>query len=167
MPKKFSLYWYIFYQSVFLRNLRLPWKQSLPWINCIEYTFFYHSGFLSNLRLPWKQCLPWHFSRQGGRPPRPPPRTPMTPLDQVIKKSCDTFQEKWKQAGWAPQIHNQYLQSQVLVSPWSHFSIHCSLYYYEAPEEAQNQSQCSWSGDGSASIQAGHKTQKRISLSPI
>jgi len=34
---------------------------------------FYHSGFLSNLRLPWKQSLPWNFSRQGGRrPPRPP-----------------------------------------------------------------------------------------------
>jgi len=33
------------------------------------------------------------------------------PLDQVFKKSCDTFQQKWKQAGRAPQIHNQYLKS--------------------------------------------------------
>ena len=49
------------------------------------------------------------------------------PLDQVIKKSCDTFKQKWKQAGWAPQLHNQYLQNQALVSPWSHFSIHCIL----------------------------------------
>jgi len=32
------------------------------------------------------------------------------PLDQVIKKSCDIFQQKWKQAGGAPQIHNQYIQ---------------------------------------------------------
>jgi len=49
------------------------------------------------------------------------------PLDQVIQKSCDTSQQKWKQADWAPQIHNQYLQSQALVSLWSHFSIHCIL----------------------------------------
>ena len=48
------------------------------------------------------------------------------PVDQVIK-SVDTFQEKWKHAGWAPQIHNQYLKSQALVTPWSHFSIHCIL----------------------------------------
>jgi len=51
----------------------------------------------------------------------------ISPLDQVIKKSCDTVQQKWKKAGWAPQIHNQYLQSQAVVSPWSHFSIHCIL----------------------------------------
>jgi len=51
----------------------------------------------------------------------------LIPLDQVIKKNCDTFQQKWKQAGWAPQIHNQYLQSQALVSPWNQFSIICIL----------------------------------------
>jgi len=28
---EFSLYWNIFYYSGFLSNLRLPWKQSLPW----------------------------------------------------------------------------------------------------------------------------------------
>ena len=66
-------------------NLRLPWKQSFPWIHCIEYIFlsfrifqqlalalknrvalkmftalkyFYYSGFLSNLRLLCKQTLP-------------------------------------------------------------------------------------------------------------
>jgi len=40
--------------------------------------FFYHSGILSNLRLPWKQSLPWTFSSPGSdRPPRPPQRTPM------------------------------------------------------------------------------------------
>ena len=44
----------------------LPWNFSLYWI-CI----FYHSGFLRNLRLPWKQSLPWNFSSAGGgRPPR-------------------------------------------------------------------------------------------------
>jgi len=46
---------------------------------------------------------------------------------QVTKKSCDPFQQKWKQEGWAPQIHNQYLQSQALVSPWSNLFFN-SLY---------------------------------------
>ena len=87
------------------------------------------------------------------------------PLDQVIKKSCETFQQKWKQAGWGPQIHNQYLQNQALVSPWSHFQF--IVYYYEAPEEAESHTRCCWSGDGSTSIQPGQKTQRRISLSPI
>ena len=49
------------------------------------------------------------------------------PLDQVIKTSCDTVQQKWKQTSWASHIHNQYFQSQALVSLWSHFSIHCIL----------------------------------------
>jgi len=31
------------------------------------------------------------------------------------------------EASGASQIHNQYLQSQALVSPWSHCSIHCIL----------------------------------------
>jgi len=31
------------------------------------------SGFLRNLRLPWKQSLPWKFSSPGGRPPPRPP----------------------------------------------------------------------------------------------
>jgi len=30
---------------------------------------FYYSGFLSNLRLPWKQSLPWTFSSPGGAAP--------------------------------------------------------------------------------------------------
>ena len=37
---------------------------SLYWIQIVC-----HSGFLSNLRLPWKQGLPWNFSSRG-RPPR-------------------------------------------------------------------------------------------------
>jgi len=81
------------------------------------------------------------------------------PLDQVIKKSCDTVQRKWKKEGWAPQIHNQYLQSQPLVSPWNNFSIDCIL--LRSPEEAQSYSQCCWSGDGSTSIQPGQKTQRK------
>jgi len=42
-------------------------------------------------------------------------------LDHVTKKSCDTVQQKWKQVGWVPQIHNHNFLSQALVSPWSHF----------------------------------------------
>jgi len=34
------------------------------------------------------------------------------------------------------------------------------VYYYEGPEEAENHPQCCWSGDGSASIQPGQKTQE-------
>jgi len=73
---------YIFYHSRFFSNLRLPLKQSLPWIHRIACVFFiiqdfwatctcpekhelpgyfstvlkyfYHSGFFSNLGLPWK-----------------------------------------------------------------------------------------------------------------
>ena len=55
------------------------------------------------------------------------------PLDQVIKKSGDTVQQKWKQLGWASQIHNQYLQSQAVVSPWSHFQF--NVYYYKTPKK--------------------------------
>jgi len=58
------------------------------------------------------------------------------PLDQVIEKCCDTVQQKWKQVDWSPHIHNQYFQSQALVSPWSHFQF--IAYYYEATEEAQS-----------------------------
>jgi len=43
------------------------------------------------------------------------------PLDQAVKKSCDTVQQKWEQVGWAPQIRNQCLQTQALVSPMKSF----------------------------------------------
>ena len=32
---------------------------------------FYYSGFLSNLRLPWKQSMPWNFSSPGEAPAPP------------------------------------------------------------------------------------------------
>ena len=89
------------------------------------------------------------------------------PLDQVIKKTCDTVQQKLKQASWAPQIHNHYFQSQALVSPWSYFLLQFIVYYYEVPEQAENHPQCCWSGDGSASFHPGQKPQKRINLSQI
>ena len=123
-----------FYHSGFLSNLRLPWKQGLPWIHCIEYIFFIIQDFWANCACPEKHELPWYFSLYwnifiiqdfwatwvcpenrvcpeftvlniyfltfrifeqlalalktefalkffrtgGGRPPRPPPRTPMS-----------------------------------------------------------------------------------------
>ena len=87
------------------------------------------------------------------------------PQGQLTKTSCDPFQQKWKQAGWALQNRNQYLQSQALVFPRSHFSIHCIL--LRSARKSSKPPQCCWSGDGSASIQPGQKTQRRISLSPI
>jgi len=43
------------------------------------------------------------------------------PLVQVMKKSCDTVQQKW--------AHNQYLQTEAVVSPIKPFSdsLHCML----------------------------------------
>jgi len=47
------------------------------------------------------------------------------PLDQVIKKNCETVFNSSGSKQADPKIHNQYLQSQALVSPCRHFSIHC------------------------------------------
>ena len=46
--------WEGFYLSGFLRNLRLPWKQSLSWNFSLYMIYFLHSGCLSNLCLSWK-----------------------------------------------------------------------------------------------------------------
>jgi len=44
----------------------------------LYWKFFKRVGFLSNLRLPWKpEFAVKFFQPGGGRPPRPPPRTPM------------------------------------------------------------------------------------------
>jgi len=58
VPRKFSLYWNIFYH-LFLSSLRLPWKQSLPWINCIEYIFFTIQDFWATCACPEKHELSW------------------------------------------------------------------------------------------------------------
>ena len=48
----------------FWATFACPEKQSCPEIfHCIEY-IFNHSGFLRNLRLSWKQRLPWNFSNR-------------------------------------------------------------------------------------------------------
>ena len=62
-----------------------------------------------------------------------------SPLDQVIKKSSATVQQKWEQAGWAPQFHNQYIQSQALVSPKVIYQF--IVYCYEAPKQFQSSPQ--------------------------
>jgi len=43
-----------------------PKKQSLPWKFSLYWIYFSHSVFLNNLRLPWKTELPWNFSAWGG-----------------------------------------------------------------------------------------------------
>ena len=40
-----------------------------------------------------------------------------------MKKSFDTVKQTWEQVGWAPQINNQYIQTQALVSPIKSFSM--------------------------------------------
>ena len=103
LPRKFSLYLNIFYHSGFLNNLRLPWKQSVPWIHCIEYiflsfrifeqlalalkiefalkTFTVFKYFLSfrifeQLALALNTEFALKFFKPGDLPP--PPRTPMS-----------------------------------------------------------------------------------------
>ena len=51
----------------------LPWKQSLPWIKCIEYAFFIIQDFWTTCACPENRVCPENFQdRGGGRPPRPP-----------------------------------------------------------------------------------------------
>ena len=105
-PENFHCFEHLFHRSGFLSNLRLPWKQSLPWIHCIEYIFFIVQDYWASCACPEKQsCLEiFHcieiffivqdfsptracpenrfcaeFFQDGGRPPPPdlPPRTPM------------------------------------------------------------------------------------------
>ena len=54
-------YWVYFYIHDIWATCACPEKQSVPWINCIEYTFFHHSVFLSKLRLPWKTRVAQKF----------------------------------------------------------------------------------------------------------
>jgi len=57
-------FWIFEHLALALTN-RVALKFSLYW------NVFFHSGFLSNLRLSWKQGLPWNFSSRG-LPPRTP-----------------------------------------------------------------------------------------------
>ena len=86
------------------------------------------------------------------------------PRGQVIKKSRDTVQQKWKRAGWASQIHNQYLQSQAVVFPWSHFQF--NVYYHKTPKKFKaTPNAVDVAMDLLLSSQA--RKRRRISLSPI
>jgi len=74
-----------------------PDKRSCPGIfHCSEIYFTIKDFlFLSNLRLPWKQSLPWNFqARRGDRSPRPPPRTPMLscPTLVTLPNECSSMQ---------------------------------------------------------------------------
>jgi len=47
-----------FYHSGFLSKLRLPWKQSLPWIHCIEHVFFIIQDFWATCACPENRACP-------------------------------------------------------------------------------------------------------------
>ena len=66
----------------------------------------YHFTFFNTGLLMWRKKHQPHETRS---------------LNKVVTL-CTTEEEV---SGLTPQIHNQYLQSQALVSTWSHFSIHC------------------------------------------
>jgi len=64
-PENFHCIGIYFIIQDFWATFACPEKQSCPEnFHCI----FYHPGFLSNLRLPWKQSLPWNFSSPGRLP---------------------------------------------------------------------------------------------------
>jgi len=73
------LHWiYIFYHSVFLSNLRLSWKQSLPWIHCIEYIFFIIQDFWATCSCPENRvCHEIFQAVAAAANPTHPPRTPV------------------------------------------------------------------------------------------
>jgi len=116
------LYWNIFYHSGFLSNLRLPWIQSLPWSNCIEYIsfiiqdlwatcacpekwaalkfftvlrYFLSFGIFEQLALALKAEFALQFFKTGGAasPPDTPPRTPMIISTVVIFTALCRFLE--------------------------------------------------------------------------
>ena len=116
LPWNCSLYWiYVLPFRIFEQLCPCPEKQCALKFHCVKHTFciqdfwancacpensypgifhcieiFFIVQDLSNLRLPWKQSLPWIFSSPGdGRPPRLPPRTPMTlPVCGKIVLTC-------------------------------------------------------------------------------
>ena len=58
-----SQYWlYIFYQSGFLSNLRLPWKTELPWyFYCIKHVFYITQEFWVTCAFPEKNRVAHKF----------------------------------------------------------------------------------------------------------
>jgi len=62
--------------QVFWATCAFPENRVCPEFTVLN-IYLYHSAFSRNLRLPWKQSLPWNSSSQGGCRNPPPPRTPM------------------------------------------------------------------------------------------
>ena len=78
----------IFEQPVLALKTELPWNFLLYW-----YTF-YHSGFLSNLRFPWINCIEQPRNQGGGHlghltPPK------FSKHCMAIVTFTETFKEKW------------------------------------------------------------------------
>ena len=79
----------ILLHSGFLSNLRLPWKQSLPWIHCIGYIFFIIQEFWATCAWPENRDCPEIFQDKGAADP--PPRTPMGLCNPKIVRKCVRF----------------------------------------------------------------------------
>jgi len=63
LPPLTARHWFFIVQN--FEQLGLPWKTNFALNIFTAWKYFYLSGFLSKLRLPWKQSLPWIF--QAGR----------------------------------------------------------------------------------------------------
>ena len=117
-----SLYWiYIFYHSGFLSNLRLPWKQSLPWIHCIEIFFiiqdFWATCSCPENSLPWIHCIEYIFF-----------------IIQDFWATCacpEKYELPWKfSLYWNSFYHSGFLSN--LRLPWKQSLpwIHCTEYAF-------------------------------------
>ena len=82
-----SLYWiYTFYHSKFWTTCDCPGTQSFPWIfHCNEILFTFQDFWATCARPENRVCPDFFQTRGGGRPPDPPPRTPLDPILIVLK----------------------------------------------------------------------------------
>jgi len=77
-PGIFQCIKYTFYIQEFWATCACPVKQRVPWIHSTEYIFFIIQNFWATSACPENRVCPEIFQiRGGGRPPDPPPRTPM------------------------------------------------------------------------------------------
>jgi len=108
-PAIFHCIEYTFYIQNFWATCACPEKQRVSWINCIECIFFIIQNFGTTCACPEKQSCPGIFLlfrifeelavalkifNPGGRPPRPPPRTPMA-VRNFGNSSAQFFMPAW------------------------------------------------------------------------
>ena len=72
-----------------------------------------------------KCLIPYHILRHWTADVK---KKKLNPTNPDYETSYDAVHLKWEQAGWVPEIHNQYLQTQTLHDPRKrHFTIYCIL----------------------------------------